>query len=160
MQKSPDYLERHCHLWVEHKLFLQRGACTEKKFLCIRLHLRNCRVQFGIKFNCSGESETPGSPTTGLTAVQRKKKPKRRSTGVLSAEVFLIHIAFRRIIASWQARNNFFSWESYIFVLAGYWTPIRWICRWGELVFRPPGKWCNVLLWLLPICFFTVSLPS
>jgi len=33
-----------------------------------------------------GESETPGSPTTGLTAVQRKKKPKRRSTGVLSAE--------------------------------------------------------------------------
>ena len=34
-----------------------------------------------------GDSETPGSPTTGLTAVQRKKKPKRRSTGVLSAEV-------------------------------------------------------------------------
>jgi len=33
-----------------------------------------------------GDSETPGSPTTGLTAVQRKKKPKRRSTGVLSAE--------------------------------------------------------------------------
>jgi len=34
-----------------------------------------------------GESEgAPGSPTTGLTAVQRKKKPKRRSTGVLSAE--------------------------------------------------------------------------
>jgi len=33
-----------------------------------------------------GEYETPGSPTTGLTAVQRKKKPKRRSTGVLSAE--------------------------------------------------------------------------
>jgi len=34
-----------------------------------------------------GESDgAPGSPTVGLTAVQRKKKPKRRSTGVLTAE--------------------------------------------------------------------------
>jgi len=34
-----------------------------------------------------GESDgAPGSPTVGLCAVQRKKKPKRRSTGVLSAE--------------------------------------------------------------------------
>ena len=39
-----------------------------------------------------GESETPGSPTTGLTAVQRKKKPKRRSTGVLSAEVTYVQM--------------------------------------------------------------------
>jgi hypothetical protein len=39
----------------------------------------------------AGESDLlpppPGSPTTGLTAIQRKKKPKRRSTGVLSAEL-------------------------------------------------------------------------
>ena len=43
------------------------------------------------------------------------------------------------------------------FFLAGYWTPIRWICRWGEWVFRLSGKWC--CLFCFDFCQY-VRLPK
>ena len=62
-------------------------------------------------------------------------------------------------LIAWQrARNKFLPREPFnVFFLAGYWTPIRWICRWGEWVFRLSGKWC--CLFCFDFCQY-VRLPK